>query len=59
MCKHNPLLLGYNGDERHPRAVAEDLGLLHQRLAHAVEVAEDHHQVVADKEAEDAAVHTG
>ncbi|KAL0594453.1 hypothetical protein AAY473_036853 [Plecturocebus cupreus] len=53
------LLLGYYGDERHSRAVAEDLGLLHQCLADAVEVAEDHHQVVADKEAEDAAVHAG
>ena len=53
------LPLGQDVAERHPRAVAEDLGLLHQRLAHAVEVVEDHHQVVADEEAVDVAVHTG
>ena len=52
------LPLGHDGGQRHPRAVAEDLGLLHQRLPHAVEVVEDHHQVVADEEAKDVAVHT-
>lgn len=59
MCEYNPLLLGYAADKRQTRTVAEDLGLLHQSLAHAVEVVEDNHQVVTQEKAIDVAIDFG